>query len=1287
MLLAVHGRWSIAVADIMTSRRGVSSSEDAEAPRRRSRPSQTVPALEPKVTSLTHMKSSFPDRALFGKADSRLLLPNRLGSTTIIGTRTLLLPAALAALVMGAPPAAALQKIAQSTDPAELLPDVDPGPVVLDGDFETAQLPNGLDLTVTDPNWTFEPGSGLALNSAAAQALGLDSESGNVTAFALPGGAVTAVNDLPAGSYRVRYLAAGLPSASNDAEIRVEWSDAEEIAIASETVGTLYQNFVTRPFRVEVAQGQTKEIGIRFSNAVDGTVIGFDDLRIERLNEWGDPNSWRPMGVPTAADDALILPNVAISLVGDAQVARLEVRGELVVPDVSGSLAANLIRVLSPAVDNVDDLVPARFELGREDVPFTETFEILLTNAAVPPVGMLEREDRAILVGNGAELDLHGTGNSAWTNLVEDAIPNQSYFYVADATGWAPGDEVVIAGSSKEEAERVNLNEGHCDTTEFFTHQHERVRIGMVTPEPGRYRVEIDENLTAPGPGALANAQTLTGSEPDTTVKTLQNLHVGSAPIERTLVVEESPGDGQQDDLSLTLRLDQRSEAANLNRSIVIRSEEADYTSPCANTSSPFTGSGGHVMILGVGHGFGHGAPETDVAAGVARVSSVEFRGLGRTGVLGRYPFHWHMVRDEGDGQFIRGCSVVDSFHRAITIHGTDETRVESNVAVDTLGHAVFLEDGSEMDNFIVGNLVIGTRRANCLEEGVLQTDFAPSDFQSRSPASYWITNPTNVIEDNVASDTAGTGFWLSFGFEVFGDSAAQDPQSGPDPGQEHNPEVSPRALALGSFARNKAHGCNAGLDYNDGLNAPDGPKASPDTLKLVGNLAWEPPGPGGEAFLDDFTVYGCETAVYSGIAPGFITHRRLVSADNEKNLFLASYDRVLHSWIWANSDTNVIPDNCNDSVEAIRLYDGASTMIDCLFEGFVSADARFFGINSAANRNVNHRLIRCTHRADATGGNVVPWAEFSSFDCLLACDYDPSTSAQSCDSCDTLAFSLPGMLVDFIQLLRTPDAWGIVVHDVDGSVFGPSGKRLVSDAPWMLLGDETIESPLGSIYESQRSYGLLKVYLPRLTIDSMILAPVGSEGPPAQFTLERCEFTRLSNVFPEASYLSAPSILGLDACPGGGAPWGPPVEALPFHQIPIVAGPDVVTFMDFDYVGGTVPTEPGCSDGVSDVRLLLGDLDIDEKVILGIEDISVLKGGIATGAAIEFNGAPLMHVEQSPSILDAIAYVGGMPESSAALVASQDVLVIGVVKEKGQISAEEVVTTDHTDVITVIFN
>lgn len=96
-------------------------------------------------------------------------------------------------------------------------------------------------------------------------------------------------------------------------------------------------------------------------------------------------------------------------------------------------------------------------------------------------------------------------------------------------------------------------------------------------------------------------------------------------------------------------------------------------------------------------------------------------------------------------------------------IHGTNRLLVDGNVCYDHLGHGFFLEDGVEVDNVITNNLGLGT---TSLENGLL-----PSDD---NPATFWITNPDNTVDGNVAAGSEGTGFWYAFPEHPTGLSATE---------------------------------------------------------------------------------------------------------------------------------------------------------------------------------------------------------------------------------------------------------------------------------------------------------------------------------------------------------------------------------------------------------------------------------------------------------------------------------------------------------------------------------
>ena len=128
--------------------------------------------------------------------------------------------------------------------------------------------------------------------------------------------------------------------------------------------------------------------------------------------------------------------------------------------------------------------------------------------------------------------------------------------------------------------------------------------------------------------------------------------------------------------------VDERAEVGLLTRNIVIQGDSA----------SSVGGFGGHLIGMG----------------GTLRVDGVELHFMGQKGLVARYPMHWHMMGPV-DGQYFTRSSVWKSFNRCVTVHGTDNARVEGNVCHDHLGHGYFLEDGAETGNLIAGNLGLGT--------------------------------------------------------------------------------------------------------------------------------------------------------------------------------------------------------------------------------------------------------------------------------------------------------------------------------------------------------------------------------------------------------------------------------------------------------------------------------------------------------------------------------------------------------------------------------------------------
>ncbi len=207
----------------------------------------------------------------------------------------------------------------------------------------------------------------------------------------------------------------------------------------------------------------------------------------------------------------------------------------------------------------------------------------------------------------------------------------------------------------------------------------------------------------------------------------------------------------------ITFDVDERGEVGLLTRNIKIQA------SPDAEQSF----LGGHIMAMVTSKLF---------------VEGVELNRMGQNLQLARYPIHWHLVGN-AKGQYIRNASIHDTYNRCVTVHGTNDVRVENNVTYNTVGHCFFLEDGIEHGNEFVHNLAIQTKchtskpcvptnlaaageMANYDDRNVVRSGgqaskdvLLPSD---NTVTSFWITNPDNVYRDNVAAGSDANGFWLS---------------------------------------------------------------------------------------------------------------------------------------------------------------------------------------------------------------------------------------------------------------------------------------------------------------------------------------------------------------------------------------------------------------------------------------------------------------------------------------------------------------------------------------------
>src|SRR6187200_3740534 len=252
----------------------------------------------------------------------------------------------------------------------------------------------------------------------------------------------------------------------------------------------------------------------------------------------------------------------------------------------------------------------------------------------------------------------------------------------------------------------------------------------------------------------------------------------------------------------ITFDVDERGEVGVLTRNIKIQ----------ASADAEETFFGGHIMAMVTSRMF---------------VDGVELNRMGQNLDLARYPIHWHLVGDEGKGQYIRNASIHDTYNRCVTVHGTNFVRVENNVTYNTVGHCFFLEDGIEHGNEYIKNLAVQTKchttsdcvptnlaangerdsnRQNYRERSFHGNTLLPSD---NTVAAYWITNPDNSFIDNVAAGSDENGFWLSL---------PEHPQ-GKFLGTDIAKNTWPRRTKFREFRNNTAHSNLDGFMFDRNIN------------------------------------------------------------------------------------------------------------------------------------------------------------------------------------------------------------------------------------------------------------------------------------------------------------------------------------------------------------------------------------------------------------------------------------------------------------------------------------
>jgi hypothetical protein len=315
----------------------------------------------------------------------------------------------------------------------------------------------------------------------------------------------------------------------------------------------------------------------------------------------------------------------------------------------------------------------------------------------------------------------------------------------------------------------------------------------------------------------------------------------------------------------ITFDVDQRGEVGLLTRNIKIHAS--------ADAEQSF--KGGHIMAMVTSKMF---------------LNGVELHRMGQNLELARYPIHWHLV-GEGKGQYIKNASIHDTYNRCVTVHGTNNLRIEGNVTYNTVGHCFFLEDGIERGNEFIRNLAIQTKchtSKPCMPVNLQANGEADHEYANRTAyrqvawsgkdtllpsdntvASYWITNPDNTYIDNVAAGSDQSGFWLSLPEHPNG--AFQD--------TDISKATWPRRTHLRAFRNNTAHSNFDGFMFDRNINVDN-------TFGLAGGAYLpreNPADPNGktlETHFENLTTYKNRNGGMWGRGELFVV-RNLKSADN----------------------------------------------------------------------------------------------------------------------------------------------------------------------------------------------------------------------------------------------------------------------------------------------------------------------------------------------------------------------------------------------------------------------
>lgn len=145
------------------------------------------------------------------------------------------------------------------------------------------------------------------------------------------------------------------------------------------------------------------------------------------------------------------------------------------------------------------------------------------------------------------------------------------------------------------------------------------------------------------------------------------------------------------------------------------------------------------------------------------QIQGVEFYQMGQGGHIGRYPVHFHMVKDASyTNAFVKDSSIWESSTRFVTVHASHNIEVSRNVGYLSMGHGFYLEDGSEINNLFCQNLGVSAR-ASLTDYFKSQTPTSP-EYRFIPP----ILNHMNDLSIQGSDAVYPTMFWMMNAYNEF---------------------------------------------------------------------------------------------------------------------------------------------------------------------------------------------------------------------------------------------------------------------------------------------------------------------------------------------------------------------------------------------------------------------------------------------------------------------------------------------------------------------------------------